>query len=242
MSGSWLDIRLIALDRLAQTLEEIDRRTGLLSPEERGWESTADPQQARRRRVARIALRLLLLHAGAAGARGQAISTDVHGKPSLVGAALSFNVSHSGGLAALAVASSGPIGIDLEQPRSVSLSPQRQALIISAAAAFASEPVGQGGFLVAWTSLEAFAKARGTGIGALLTDLGITAQGSRTLSPLDVAERAAGLLRASGLAVLALDLPHDLAGSICAPTRIMATRPDWSWLTEQQALDICGAA
>ena len=237
-----LDVRLVDLDSLAGTLEAIDQRLGLLSAVECGWAMAPDPLRSRRRRTARIALRLLLYCAGETGARGQPFTQDGNGKPALAVSAFSFNVSHSGNIALLAVASSGPVGIDVEQPRSVSLGPQRQALIISAASATAAEPIGPGEFLVAWTRLEAFAKARATGIGTLLTELGITAQGVRTLSSADVAERAAELLRTSGLALQSFGFPYGLVGAICAPARILAAGPEWKWLTEQHALDIVGVS
>jgi 4'-phosphopantetheinyl transferase len=236
VSAALIDIRLVDLDLLGPQLDEIDRHLNLLSDEERSWPESAVPEQSRRRRAARLALRLLLLQAGATGARGAPLQLDRHGKPELSGSAMAFNVSHSGGLALIALAREGPIGIDLEAPRRVALGPARQALIEAAGAVLGTPaPASELGFLDAWTRLEAFAKARGSGIGALLTELGITARGVRNLSAARAAARAGEVLAASELAVAPLALPGSHAGAVCAPAPLLAMPPAWRWLTREDA-------
>lgn len=227
---------------MSDALEQTDQRIGLLSSVERNWTASAAPQQLRHRRSARIALRFVLLQAGVAGARGQLLSEDRHGKPALARSELAFNVSHSGNKALLVVATSGPVGIDLETPRSVSLGRARQDLIVAAARVFVSKPGQEIEFLEAWTCLEAFAKARGTGIGALLTELGITAQGVRTLTASQIAARASVLLTSSGLAVSSLELPDRITGAVAGPMSLLRTGPVWRWLTDQELRDFHGAA
>ncbi len=231
MSQGLLDIRLADLDALHDPLEALEARAGLLAADERAWSSQpSNDVRRRRRRTARIALRLLLLRAGETGARGDALAADADGKPFLAGGAHAFNVSHSGPWALFALVARGPVGIDIEGPRVVGLGEARQALIRAAGLAMTGDdiPAVGAGFLAAWTRLEAFAKARGPGVGALLTELGITAQGVRTLTAEDVARKAAALVDASGLTVAALDLPSGLFGAVCAPAGMLGERPVWS--------------
>ena len=223
---------LADLDRLEAALEAVEATAGLLACTERKWMSPAPAGARRRRRLARIALRLVLVRQGAEAARGVELAVDAHGKPRLATDGLAFNASHSGGLALIAVASHGPIGVDLETERRVQLGPERRALIVAAGSALCATGCGPGGsitvlaaegtsdtatFLAAWTRLEAFAKARGTGIGTLLTDLGITASGARVSTPYDVGARAHALSDATQLAVASLALLSGTYGAVAAP-------------------------
>ena len=92
------------------------------------------------------------------------------GKPELAGSPpLSFNLSHSGGLALVAVAAGGTeIGVDVEYLR-----PRRDLLRLAArwlpaadaeAVAAASEEAREGAFYGAWTRYEARVKCTGAGI------------------------------------------------------------------------------
>jgi 4'-phosphopantetheinyl transferase len=93
-----------------------------------------------------------------------------HGKPAVVDAGeCSFSLSHSGGLAVVAIAiGRGEVGVDVEMRR------DRRHLDRLAARVFATEPLAEwhalpaaarlDAFLRAWTIKEAFGKATGHGL------------------------------------------------------------------------------
>lgn len=215
------------LEVLSAALERVESRARLLAPTELNWTGTGTGGLRRFRRLARIALRVLLHLAGSIEARGCELAADANGKPRLGSGKLHFSVSHCQGFALIAIASVGPLGIDVEMDRQVQLGPQRQAMIVTAARSMLDGDASAIPFLDAWTCLEAFAKARGNGIGAVLTELGITVSGLRSISNNEVAaqfgDRAAGLLSSSGLRVAGLPLPPGLHGAICAPPELLST-------------------
>jgi len=96
-------------------------------------------------------------------------STGIHGKPSVAGP-LSFNLSHSGGLAVYALCPTTPVGVDLE------LIGSRRDIVALAARAFgpaqaqrlsALDPGAQEReFLRLWVRHEAQLKCLGRGLGA----------------------------------------------------------------------------
>ena len=123
------------------------------------------------RAAARAALRAIL-----AGYLGRApeeveLTTNERGKPELAATSppLSFNLSHSGGLALVAVAAGGTaVGIDVERLRprrdlarlAARWLPEDDAKVVTAATAGELEAV----FYAAWTRFEARAKCTGTGL------------------------------------------------------------------------------
>lgn len=125
----------------------------------------ADPRGSARGALAAI-LADYLGHATTA-----ALSADDNGKPQLAWepGRLSFNLSHSTGLALVAIAPGGtPVGIDVERLRPrrdlVRLAarwlPAADATMVSTAAAAEREAV----FYAAWTRHEARVKCSGTGL------------------------------------------------------------------------------
>jgi 4'-phosphopantetheinyl transferase len=134
-----------------------------------------------------------------------------HGKPRLAdpAAGLRFNLSHSGGIALIAVAFGVEVGVDVERirPRRNLLRLAERALDPAAAAAVraASPERRLAAFHAAWTRREAIAKCRGVGLWAPLPTTPVS------LSPLD-----AGPGFAAALAV---------AGEAMPPVRLLALRP-----------------
>jgi len=101
--------------------------------------------------------------------------TGAHGKPELSDAAVQFSLSHSGPVAAAAVAFF-PIGIDIEMLDSVNLrvadmyfSPAERTGLRNLPAASVSPA-----FLRCWTRKEALLKACGTGLAAPLDSFSVS--------------------------------------------------------------------
>lgn len=131
------------------------------------------------RDTARAALCILLAgYVGLERAR-QPFAMAPGGKPSLAGIAsprVEFSLAHGDTAAIIAICRDGPVGVDLEEPRSVRIADRRRTALVAAAVSLAPEtplPDGPGDavFLQAWTRLEALAKATGEGIGSLLERL-----------------------------------------------------------------------
>lgn len=139
--------------------------------------ASADAQTRQERRAAHIALRLLIERAWGPAWRGVPYELQGTGKPVLEGAPGSFNLAHVDKFALIGLSSEGAIGVDLEPPRPIQMADERRQRIERAAVALArgaplpEEPEAR--FLQAWVRLEATAKADGSGIGRLLTGVGI---------------------------------------------------------------------
>jgi 4'-phosphopantetheinyl transferase len=110
---------------------------------------------------------LLAQYSGGADIR---IDYDERGKAHLRGAALHFNVSHSGGALAVAVSRSQALGIDLEHRRrprrALELARRFFAPHEAQALAGMAEAERQVAFFKLWTCKEAWVKADGRGIAA----------------------------------------------------------------------------
>lgn len=143
----------------------------LLSPQER--ERAAAfllPLPRRQFIVARAALRILLARSLGIPPAAVRFALNAHGKPALDPAcALRFNVSHSGDLALIAVASGFDVGVDVEAHRRTDDLDSLAASILGPEdlecwrAAAAVE--GAAAFYRIWTCKEAVAKAIGCGLG-----------------------------------------------------------------------------
>lgn len=96
------------------------------------------------------------------------LRTGPHGKPALPGTPVHFNVSHSGGLAVVAVSTGGPLGVDVEQhdPAVAAGDLAGRFFAPAEAAALRRLPAGrrQRAFFTTWTRKEAYVKAVGAGL------------------------------------------------------------------------------
>ena len=107
------------------------------------------------------------LHVDPAACRFEA---DRYGRPSLThppGAPLAFNISHTAGLVACAIARDGEIGVDVEDTtREVSPDLPRRFFSSEEAEALEAlpEPARKARFYEYWTLKEAYIKARGMGL------------------------------------------------------------------------------
>jgi 4'-phosphopantetheinyl transferase len=158
----------------------------------------------------RIATRIVLERSGGVGLRKMDFEIEAGGRPRLRSSELHFSVSHSGEGALIAVSKEIPVGVDLEKKRMLMMSDDRRRRIIAAAERLADQrslsPDSDGDVLIAWVCLEAAAKARGTGIGRLLTEQGVVGGKAE-----DRAQSAAGTL-----AIRSLVVPDDYVAAIAA--------------------------
>jgi 4'-phosphopantetheinyl transferase len=218
-----LAVWYVDVARVAPDLAEIERRCPRLSPDEEARAAAmVEPRDAVVWRTSRIALRFLLENIVGADMRRIPFAAGPGGKPRLAKShgTLDFSLSHSAGHVLIGIADAGPVGVDLEQLRSVSLAGDRREALMAAAAAIVPDHnrgvgFGAGHFLQAWVRLEAVAKARGSGMGSLLRHLGLTGN-RRPQGAATAAQGAAALLRDEGLTVRDLALPAGLFAAVAA--------------------------
>jgi 4'-phosphopantetheinyl transferase len=195
-------------------------RLRLLSGAERARADRFRFEKHRARWLAgRIALRHVLADALGTDAGSIAYAVGPHGKPSLTGdhaGALGFNLSHSGGCALIAVATSTELGVDIEE-----IHPMEDLRDV-AERHFAAEererlfslPEDEQVpcFYRIWTRKEAYIKAIGTGLGHPLDRFAVSDEPNRCrFLHLDGDDRAA-----ARWSLLHLDPPDThLSGDRC---------------------------
>lgn len=135
-------------------------------------------RSADRYTVARGILRHLLGHFMASGPERLVFSYGPHGKPELpdgLQTGLSFNVSHSGGLAVFAVANGFEVGVDIEEVRPVSDMEATASIFLSPEELAEFEVLPASGklecFYTVWTCKEAILKALGSGFTSPVKDI-----------------------------------------------------------------------
>lgn len=173
-------------------------------------------------RLIRIALRLLLERYVGPELRAVPFSMTSRGKPLLPwDAGVSFSLSHSGRYGLIALAPSD-VGVDIEDDRRVRFPSDRQAAIVAAACALALASLnghmeGDHFPIQAWVRLEAWSKARGSGIGALLHDLGIRGpEWQASGGKIDFGRRAIELLQREGFILHDLSIPLPVHSAVAA--------------------------
>ncbi len=147
-----------------------------------------------------------------------------HGKPLLapeISTDLHFSLSDSGGLAALGVGIGGPLGIDIERLRPVSLAGGREShhLPPREAERFerVADPERTPEFLKAWTRREAIAKAEGVGLQLLSGE--VDWDDLADLQAPDSDE--AGAHRKRGFQVHHLALPDGYVGALATGRKLL---------------------
>lgn len=182
-----IGIFLLDLASAGERLEAAETRHRLLG---------ADAAFSGHRRLTRIAARIAVMQARGPEAARRPFAVAPGGKPELPDTGLHVSVSHSGSWAAIALSEVGPIGIDIEALRDVTIALPRRASILAAGRRVSADPLeGQSEdarFISAWTRIEAAAKAGGAGALPMLAWLG----GRGTSDP--------------GLQRYTLSPPHDL--------------------------------
>ena len=134
--------------------------------------------------VARGVLRTLLGHYLKTPPRDLHFNYGAKGKPSLAGARIQFNASHSGDLALLAFTLDCELGVDAEVIRPMPdiediakrfFSTEETAELMSLSAAQREQ-----GFFLCWTRKEAYIKATGEGLSAPLDGFRVTLRPGET--------------------------------------------------------------
>jgi hypothetical protein len=185
-------------------------------------------------RVGRIGLRIVLEHLmavapdgaerigvrRAAQFRQRPFSLTAHGEPSLPDCPLVFSQSDAGRHLLIGVSPKpSRIGVDLEQPRTLTMSAARQARVRAAGQRLAGNNPTTSvvpDLLQAWTRIEAFAKARGPSLARVLTELSLI---GTTVLDIEAVNRAnTALVAQCGLQIHDLPLPDGLIGAMALPT------------------------
>lgn len=171
------ELWLVDLGKLRPGLEATEAAEPRLSEDMKvRFDRMADPVSRRERRLAHIALRLALEARVGSEIRRAPFVRNTAGKPSLPGRSCAFSLSHTQGLALIALGREEPLGVDIERMRRVRVPAARRVPIEAEAVALAegaalSSAGPDAQFLNAWVRIEAAAKAQGCGVGSLLERL-----------------------------------------------------------------------
>jgi len=171
------ELWLADLDKAAAALDAVQAKTPRL-PDEflQRLNGMAHEALRRERRLAHIALRILLEARLGPGIRRAPFVRGAAGKPALAGGGAAFSLAHTRGLALIAIGDRDPLGADIERMRPVRIpevrrvSIEREAVALAAGAPLAG-PGRDARFLSAWVRIEAAAKAHGSGVGPILERL-----------------------------------------------------------------------
>jgi 4'-phosphopantetheinyl transferase len=132
----------------------------------------------RDRRVARDALRAILAAELGVPAGSVEVETTAEGKPYLPGDPVHFNLSHSSGLALVAICREAPVGIDLEHARELR-APDRLARRICSQREYewlrsmGGAPSATEALLRLWVRKEAAVKGTGDGLSRDLDEVDV---------------------------------------------------------------------
>jgi 4'-phosphopantetheinyl transferase len=179
------------------------------------WHRFRRPETRRLFAAAHALLRTALSRYAAVDPRDWRFTEGPHGRPDLSGpeTGLSFNLTHTDGLAACAIARGLSVGIDAERPdrrldldgmMRVAFAESERAQVQAAAPERKSEV-----FFGIWTLKEAYIKARGLGLALPLKSFSVTVEPPAiTPSPDDGMEWHAELTRPTDEHALALAVPR----------------------------------
>ena len=184
--SSPLELFWLAGCAATQQLLDYEETAGILSAPERAM---TDPF----RRAVRVAVRLLLSrHSDAVGTSHHPARLPIEpspgGQPTPTMTDLRFSVSHTQQRALILISQIGEVGVDLEARQELKMAPERRDdILVKATTAGLSAPrkpstseerpkssvlTKSQEFMQLWPRLEALAKARGDGIGAVLAAIG----------------------------------------------------------------------
>jgi 4'-phosphopantetheinyl transferase len=219
-SLSPIELWLVDLARAGPVLEVEERETPRLASYDRDrLDAIVDLALRRERLSAYVALRIVLERIAGSCVRGRTFVFEHGGKPRLVDISMEFSLSHTDGFALIGANTVGAIGVDVERRRILRLSTQHREALQAAAAGIGNGAPTFGNdddaVVRAWVRLEAFAKARGTGLARLLAEIGVRRPNTASpgVRPHQIRGMAAQLAAASGLLVFDLALAQDPIGA-----------------------------
>jgi 4'-phosphopantetheinyl transferase len=212
------EVVLVDLAAASDLLEAAERDVPRLSADDcaRVERLTHDPERKRTWRALRIATRIVLERFAGTAFRKRDFEIEDYGRPTLGAEAPYFSVSRTGHVALIAVSKAAAIGIDIEQVRPFTMTEDRRRRVLAASARLngelaRSQSLDDACILEAWVCLEAVAKARGTGIGPLLTEEGVVGgQNDGSVSKSEFEIRRLDMPRGYVAAVAAKSLPSEL--------------------------------
>lgn len=167
---------------LRQPAEWIEQASLVLPPDELEALERGTPDVARRRIVARVALRVALADALSRPPQELEIEAGAHGKPALADndPGVHFNLARSGDCCLIAISAVGPVGVDVEQVRPVPdlerIAESRFTPAETRAIAATAHSQRLGAFLNCWTRKEAYLKAIGCGLAGGLDSVEVTVE------------------------------------------------------------------
>lgn len=208
--------------------EGLIRKLGsLLNPEEQQRAAQFEVAPAKKQFVAsRAFLRIVLGKYLGINAREVEFRWTSRGKPELAGnPSIHFNLSHTQGLAAIAVTRVGAVGLDVERIRD-------QSDVLQLADRFFSKKEADwvrsqvdreraAGFFSCWTAKEAYVKARGGGLSIPLNEFAIVPDLNKLELQLEAFGDAAETKRWS---MRRLDLPAEFRGAVALEGAIRRVR------------------
>jgi 4'-phosphopantetheinyl transferase len=240
--GRWTPCRAVdALSAEALHIWRVPLADPLIAPSA-AWLSDAEQERAARFHFERDRRRFLVSHRAMRWILGQylaqapasvAIASGFNGKPHLAeqpgnaAPAVSFNLTHGGEWALLAIAAGGaPVGIDIEPLRVVAEWRSIAGRLFTAAEAVALGALGPSqvarGFMACWCRKEAALKSTGVGLAGGV-DEGQTARAVEVgLGPEDTDCRVPGPVRSVDVRIRSLDVAADCAAAWAAPAQLRA--------------------
>jgi 4'-phosphopantetheinyl transferase len=223
------ELWLVELVKAAPALAEIEAETPRLSCDDRRRAlRLADARERQLRLAAYCALRLALERFVGQRARRVAFLRDRAGAPYLAGIPARFNLSHSRGVALIAVTRLHAIGVDVEGVRTLPMADAGRQQLLAVAAGLSARPLSGSAnrmLLQAWTRLEAFAKARGGGVRRLVADLRLAGPAHPNSSPRTLVAAAYAEAQKRALRVSDLDLGPTLVGAVALAASARPPRP-----------------
>ena len=218
-------------------LEEstIEKLGALLDPEEQQRAARFRVTSARKQFVAsRAFLRIMLGKYLGIEAREVELGLAAHGKPELAeNRAIHFNLSHTEGLAAMAITRAGAVGVDVERVRD-------QPDLLDLAERFFSDKEAKwvrsqpereraACFFSCWTAKEAYVKAHGGGMSIPLDGFAVVPDLRKLELQLEVFGDEAGTQRWS---MRRLELPEGFRGAVAVESTSCRVRMGWLTATQ----------